>query len=151
MKSRRVFQLSTVVSVSIPDSAGLIDSISCGFLSGYVVQLMLIRISMAFLLGMKKKQFRLHSDPGVYQRVISVAICTVVAAGDDRNKLMPMTRPRMSQGHFVTWFVIEECVSDCHSMMAAGLKKCLSICDHFPMLWCPVHVDDASSLASTLE
>ena len=76
---------------------------------------------MAFLLGMKKP-FRLHSNPGVYQRVISVAIRTVVAAcvenivksitsGDDKIELMPLTRPGMSSGHFVTWFVIEECVS----------------------------------------
>ena len=77
---------------------------------------------MALLLGMKTP-FRLHSNPGAYQWVIRVAICTVVAAcvekivksitsGDDKIELMPMTRPGMSPGHFVTWFVLEEGVSD---------------------------------------
>ena len=97
---------------------------------------------MAFLFGMKKP-FWLHSNPGAYQRVISVAMRTVVAAcvenivknitsGDDKIKLMPMTRHGMSPGHFMAWFVLEECVSDCHSMMAAKLKKSLSIFVHFP-------------------
>ena len=76
---------------------------------------------MAFLLG-RKKPFRLHSNPGAYQRVISVEFRTVVAAcvknivksitsGDDKIELMSMTRPGMCPGHFVTWFVLEECVS----------------------------------------
>ena len=70
---------------------------------------------MAFLLGMKKP-FMLHSNPGAYQRVISVAIRNVVAAcvenigksitsGDDKIELMPMTRTGMSPGHFVTWLL----------------------------------------------
>ena len=55
--------------------------------------------------------------------MITVAIRTVVAAcvenivksittGDDKIKLMPLTRPGMCPGHFVTRFVLEECVSD---------------------------------------
>ena len=91
----------------------------------------------AFLFGMKNP-FRLHSNLGAYQRVISVAIRTVVAAcvenvvksitsGDDKIELMPTTRPGMSPGHFVTWFVLEDCVSDRQSMMAAEFNKYLSI------------------------
>ena len=77
---------------------------------------------MAFLLGMEKP-FWLHSNPGAYQRVISVAICTVVAAcvenivksitsGDDNIKLMPMARLATPTGHFVTRFVLKEWVCD---------------------------------------
>ena len=44
MMSRRVFQLSSALSVSIPESAILIDSMNCLFFSGYVVLLMLISI-----------------------------------------------------------------------------------------------------------
>ena len=62
---------------------------------------------MAFLLGIKTRLgCILSSNPGAYQRVISVAIGTVVAAcvenivksitsGDDKIELMPMTRPGM--------------------------------------------------------
>ena len=70
-----------------------------------------------------KKPFRLHSNPGAYQRMISVATRTVVAAcvenivnsmtyGGDKIEMLQMTRPGMSPEYFVTWFVLEECVSD---------------------------------------
>ena len=53
--------------------------------------MLLMLIRMAFLLGMKKT-FRLHSNPGAYQRVISVAIRTVVAVCVEHIGKMVMTR-----------------------------------------------------------
>ena len=35
-----------------------------------------------------------------------------ITSGDDKIELMPMTRPGMTPGHFVIWFVPEDCVSD---------------------------------------
>ena len=35
-----------------------------------------------------------------------------ITSGDDKIELMPMTRPGMYPGHFVTWFVLAEGVSD---------------------------------------
>ena len=44
MMARRVLQFSSALSLSIPESAVLIDSMNCWFFIGYVVLLMLIRI-----------------------------------------------------------------------------------------------------------